>query len=126
MKLILGVIVEDMEVEEIESTDVNDWILKPREIGKMKKQIQVIVKVIAVVHIRKLVTNVTSKLLEEELSLKRKTIVSDHTVKVGIIVRLNLRFISKQNYEIDIYKKLNFDERVVELKKDVVYEKEYR
>jgi len=47
-------------------------------------------------------------------------------VKVGIIIGPNLRFTSKQKYEADIYKKLALNERIFELKKDVIFEKDYK
>jgi len=38
MKLIEGVVCEDGEIEDFESTDMSDWIVKLRGIGKKKKQ----------------------------------------------------------------------------------------
>ena len=49
MKLIEGVVYEDSEIEDLESTEATEQILKPRGIGKKKKQTQVIVEVIALV-----------------------------------------------------------------------------
>ena len=79
LKLIEGVVVENREVEELERVDANDWILKPRLIEK--KQTQVIVNVLSYVHLGKLITKSENELREEHISLKLKTMVSDHTVK---------------------------------------------
>ena len=87
---------------------------------------QVIVEVIVLVHLEKLFTNTVQELREENLSLELKTTVSEHTVKVGMIVGLNLRFASKQNYEANIYKKLALNERIIELKKDIIFKKDYK
>ena len=69
------------------------------------------------VHLDKLITNTVNELREENLSLDLKTTISDHIVKVGIIIDLNLRFLLKQNYKASIYNKIVLNERVIELKK---------
>ena len=57
MKLVKEVVYEDGEIEDLESTNATEWILKPRGIGKKKKQIQVIVEVLVLVYLGKLITN---------------------------------------------------------------------
>ena len=68
-----------------------------------EKQIQLIVKVIALVHLGKLITNAIQELKDENLSLELKTIVTEYIVKVGTIIGPNLRFTSKPFYEKEIY-----------------------
>ena len=65
-------------------------------------------------------------LKEERLSLKLKTIVMEYTVKIRILLGPNLQFASKLNYEKDIYDKLKYDKQIVEIKKDIIYEKDYK
>ena len=50
----------------------------------------------------------------------------DHTVKIRIILGPNLKFASKENYEENIYQKLKYKERIVEIKKDVTFKKDYK
>ena len=50
----------------------------------------------------------------------------EHTVKIRILLGLNLQFASKLNYEKDIYNKLKYDKQIVEIKKDIIYEKDYK
>ena len=50
----------------------------------------------------------------------------EHTVKIGILLGPNLQFASKLNYEKDIYDKLKYDKRIMEIKKDIIYEKDYK
>ena len=95
MKLIEGVVYKDSKVKDLESTDINNWILKPRKIGKKKKQAQVIIEVLALVYLGKLIINAENELREERLSLELKTTILDCTAKVGITVSLNLRFALK-------------------------------
>ena len=66
-KLIEGVVVKDGEVEDLESTDMNDWILKLRPIRKKKKQKQVIIEVVSNIYLRKLITNSDHELYEEHI-----------------------------------------------------------
>jgi len=54
----------------------------------------------------KLITKSENELREEHISLELKTIVSDHTVKIGVIIGVNLRFASKQNYKDNIYSQI--------------------
>ena len=49
----------------------------------------------------------------------------DHTAKIEIILGPNLKFASKENYEKDIYQKLQYQERIIEIKKDVMFKKDY-
>ena len=47
-------------------------------------------------------------------------------VKIGMLLRLNLKFASKENYKNDIYKKLKYNDRIVEIKKGIVHKKDYK
>ena len=85
-----------------------------------------IVEVLVIVNLGKLITNSEKELREENLSLELKTIMSGHIVKVGVIVSSNLQFMSKQNHEVDIFKKIKSKDRIVELKKDIMFEKDYK
>ena len=48
----------------------------------------------------------------------------DHTAKIRIILGPNLKFALKENYEEDIYQKLKYKERIIEIKKDVIFKKD--
>ena len=50
----------------------------------------------------------------------------DHTAKIAIILGPNLKFASKENYKEDIYQKLQYQERIVEIKKGLMFEKDYK
>ena len=50
----------------------------------------------------------------------------EHIVKIGMILGLNLQFASKENYEEEIYKKIKYDERIVEIRKDITFKKDYK
>ena len=52
--------------------------------------------------------------------------VLEHTAKIGMILGLNLQFASKENYEEEIYKKIKYDERIVEIRKDITFKKDYK
>ena len=49
----------------------------------------------------------------------------EYTVKIRILLGPNLQFMSKLNYKNDIYDKLKYDKRIIEIKKDIIYEKDH-
>ena len=50
----------------------------------------------------------------------------EYIVKIGILLGPNLKFTSKENYENNIYKKLKYNDRIIEIEKDMMYEKDYK
>ena len=65
-------------------------------------------------------------LLEEKVRLEIKTIVNEHTVKIRLLIRVNLRFVVKHVHKSEIYKKCGYQDRVIKLKKETAYEKDYK
>ena len=65
-------------------------------------------------------------LVEERVRLECKTTVNEHTTKIDIITRVNLRFAVKSIYEGEIYDLCGYKDRIVKLKKEIIYEKDYK
>ena len=83
--------------------------MKLRMIGKQgKKKTEVFIEVIAVDYLGALIKLNIIILKEERLSLQRKTTVLEYTVKIGILLGLNLQFTLKENYKNDIYNKFKY------------------
>ena len=65
-------------------------------------------------------------LLEEQLYLEVKTTTYEYIKRIGIIIGLNLRFTAKSFYKNKMYTSLKLGDRVLETKKDFIYEKDYK
>ena len=111
----------------LEEVDINNWIIKPRMIGKQsRKKTEVFIEIVVNNYLGVLIKPNITLLKEERLSLQVKTTIIEYTVKIGIVLEPNLQFASKINYENDIYTKLKYDQRIVEIKRDITYEKSYK
>ena len=101
--------------------------MKQRTIGKQsRKKTEVFIKIVVNDYLGALIKPNITLLKKERLSLHAKTTIIEHTVKIGILLGLNLQFASKINYENDIYTKLKYDQQIVKVKKDITYKKDYK
>ena len=81
------------EETDLEEVDVYDWIMKLRTIGKkLKKKIEVFIKVITKLHLGLLIKSNIGLLKEEKLSLQIKIMRLKHMVKIRILLGPNLQF----------------------------------
>ena len=93
---------------------------------KKKEQYQFFIRVFTNAQMGQLIIGYEDFLQEEELRLEIKNTKYEHTKKIGIILRPNLRFAARTVYENEMYSNINQIDWVLEIKKNFIYKKDYR
>ena len=124
--IVYRVVDDNNNTIELEESDIGEWVFLPRFLEKNKEQYQFFIGVFANARIGQLITGYEEILQEEELRLEIKNTKYEHTKKIGIILRPNLRFAVRTVYENEMYLNINQIDQVLETKKNFIYEKDYR
>ena len=61
-------------------------------------------------------------LKKEKISLSIKKTISEHTIRVGVLISLNLKHYSESYYNNFITNNLEFNKKVFKIKQEYVYE----
>jgi len=117
---------ENSSLIKLEEANINNWVLEPRTIGKNQDQTQFFIVVLITNRIGLLIKGYKAILIEEQLHLEIKITEIEHIRKIGIILGPNLWFAAKIVYETEMYNILKLEQRLLEIKKDFIYEKDYK
>ena len=63
---------------------------------------------------------------KENIKISNKKTTTCHIVKIGYFTGINNHFANAKYYEIKIYQKQNYEKQIVELKKEYVFEHDYK
>jgi len=97
--IVEGVVDKGRKNIELEELDIMDWALQVRTIIRKKEkkvETQVIIRVIITKTSRGLIRGYKKVILEESIRLEIKITDNEHTVKVRLIIGVNLRFAVKK------------------------------
>ena len=122
-RMIIGVLDKDNILIDDKIVNISDQMSDSRTIRVKSKKIQVFISVYTKYRFYDLITDFKESLMEESVRLSIKTTIPEHTVKVGVLVGPNLKFVVKDWYKKTIMIYYKYDKKIFELKRETVYEK---
>ena len=122
---IARVIYKDCMIKRDKFEEIKDQIYEPRAFGKRNCKVQIYFKVQSKLSIPELVKDQQEIIRKYEFSLSTKETREEHTTRISILLGVNLQFASKLWYCKNIEDRAALDTRIIELKQEKVYKKNY-